>query len=109
MNARLDHGVVLSRSSTDNFACGAMANSGSDHIDRNSWKYGPDAYGGTKALSMGSGTMDGRSFVDTGVGERHWNSIYEERRKEQKSRRGKVVFLPVPDPLLGMFRSLNGV
>ena len=45
-----------------------MANSGSDHIDRNSWKHGPEVSGGTKALNQCSGYKDGRSFVDTVVG-----------------------------------------
>ena len=49
-------------------ACGGMANSGSDHIDRNSWKHGPEVSGGTKALIQCSGTTDRRSFVDTVVG-----------------------------------------
>ena len=49
-------------------ARGVMANSGSDHVDRNSRKHGPEASGGTKALSNGTGTMDGFSFVDTVVG-----------------------------------------
>ena len=49
-------------------ACGVMANSGSDHIDRNSWKHGPEVSGGTKTLNQCSGTKDGRSFVDTVVG-----------------------------------------
>ena len=30
-------------------ACGGMANSGSDHIDRNSWKHGPEVSGGIEA------------------------------------------------------------
>ena len=34
-------------------ACGVMADSGSDHIDRNSWKHGTEASGGTKASNMG--------------------------------------------------------
>ena len=49
-------------------ACGVMANSGSDHIDRidrNSRKHGPEVSGGTKALNQCSGTTDRRSFVDT--------------------------------------------
>ena len=49
-------------------ACGVMANSGSDHIDRNSWKHGPELSGGTKALNQCSGTTGRRSFVDTVVG-----------------------------------------
>ena len=49
-------------------ARGVMANSGSDHVDRNSRKHGPEASGGTKVLSNGTGTVDGCSFVDTVVG-----------------------------------------
>ena len=76
-----------------------MANSGSDHIDRNSWKHGPEVSGGTKALNQCSGTTDRRSFVDTViVSERHWNSIYEGRQKERKLRRGKVAFFTCSRP-----------
>ena len=49
-------------------ACGVMANSGSDHIDRNSWKHGHEAAGGVKVLSQSSGFKDGCSFVDNVLG-----------------------------------------
>ena len=39
-----------------------------DPSDHNSWKHGPEASGGTKALNQGSGNMGGRSFVDTVIG-----------------------------------------
>ena len=43
-------------------------NSEGDHSDHHSWKHGPEAFGGTKALKQGSGNMDGRSFADTVLG-----------------------------------------
>ena len=49
-------------------ACGGMANSVSDHIERNSWKHEPEVPGRTKALIQCSGTTDRRSFVGTVVG-----------------------------------------
>ena len=59
-------------------------------------------------MNQGSGTMDGRSLVDTVVG-RAALSQYEGRQKERKLRRWKVAFLRVLDPPLGKFRSLKGV
>ena len=47
---------------------GDSVNSEGDLSDHNSWKHGPEASGGTKALNQGSGNMGGRSFVDTAVG-----------------------------------------
>ena len=75
----------------------------------NSWKHGHETAGGTDVEP--EFRVQGWAFLrrycsrESGTG----TVFTREPRMEQKSRRGKVASSPVPDPQVGMFRSLKGV
>ena len=64
---------------------GDCVNLEGDLSGHNSWKHGHETAGGTKMLTQSSGYRDGRSFVDTVIGETGTGTVFTRGAKRNES------------------------